>query len=123
MKLRHSAALALAGWYLMAPPASSDPLGGVDLDAPLAKWNIAGPHDTAVDCSTMQINMIKIAKSKFAANPSRANKIYGDAILSSQCMATDDPRLKEKQVCVEQVKSDGKGTEGDVGGRWISRDS
>jgi hypothetical protein len=37
MKLRHAAALALMGWYLLIPPTSRDyPMGNVD--APLSQW-------------------------------------------------------------------------------------
>ena len=55
MKLRHAAALALVGWYLMVPP----PIGKgemIDLKAPLAKWNHWGesPFKTEKDCYNWQ---------------------------------------------------------------------
>jgi len=37
VKPRHAAALALVGWYLMAPPIR--PGGGVDLKAPMSQWD------------------------------------------------------------------------------------
>jgi hypothetical protein len=46
MKLRHAAALALVGWYLMAPPMSSWPgTPWIDPNAPLSKWQFIGRID------------------------------------------------------------------------------
>jgi hypothetical protein len=41
MNARHSAAVALVGWYLLVPPVQTD-LGIVQIqaDAPLSKWSI-----------------------------------------------------------------------------------
>ena len=53
MTLRHAAALALVGWYLMVPPATA-PNGtkGAKLmtDAPLSRWFMHGSFDSAKQC-------------------------------------------------------------------------
>ena len=85
MNLRHAAALALVGWYLMVPPFQR---GGVNLDAPLRSWRLFGSYDTANDCEDDHLEMVE--KSKHAA-PS-------DHLIMelAQCIASDDLRLKEK---------------------------
>jgi hypothetical protein len=67
MKLGHTAALALAGWYLMVPPRVSDwPVLVYDTSAPLSKWHQGGSFDTAKvqrgyeeDCRTSASNCSK----------------------------------------------------------------
>jgi len=44
MKLRHSAALALVGWYLMTPPAIRGN------SAPFTEWGTAGTFDSGDEC-------------------------------------------------------------------------
>jgi hypothetical protein len=50
MTLRHAAALALVGWYLMVPPLSSD---GKEIDtaAKLSQWDARLRFDRASDCN------------------------------------------------------------------------
>jgi hypothetical protein len=47
MKLRHAAALALAGWYLMMPPMGN---GKVYATAPLSMWQTVVSVATLQDC-------------------------------------------------------------------------
>jgi hypothetical protein len=47
MSLRHNAALALVGWYLMVPPASGSKL-------PISQWEQLGNFDKIDDCEDMQ---------------------------------------------------------------------
>jgi hypothetical protein len=85
MKLRHAAALALVGWYLMVPPSQR---GGVSLDAPLRSWRSFGNYDTARDCED---DHLELAEKSKQATPS------GHLIVElAQCIASDDLRLKEK---------------------------
>lgn len=72
MKLSHAAALALVGWYLMLPPVSSD--GRIQKDAPLSDWYIFSSFDTKEACE-------------------KERQVSG---VSAICVASDDPRLKEK---------------------------
>jgi hypothetical protein len=47
MRLRHAAALALVGWYLMVPPTTD---GKIDNSAPLSQWDIRSSFDSAATC-------------------------------------------------------------------------
>ncbi len=54
-RLRHAAALALVGWYLMLPPMSGAispnlPSKELDTEAPLASWQNYRGFDTAKEC-------------------------------------------------------------------------
>jgi hypothetical protein len=51
MKTYHVAALALLGWYLMAPPYSW-PYNQGELSAPLSEWKILQRFDTATACES-----------------------------------------------------------------------
>jgi hypothetical protein len=86
MKLCRVATLALVGWYLMVPLPRSDSL---------AKWDRYGSFDSAVECATARESAIRagVADSKLMGLSSEEVK---RALLQSECIATDDPRLKEK---------------------------
>ena len=48
MNLRHAAALALVGWYLMSPPIQAFKESPVpELSAPLSQWTSVSAFDTA----------------------------------------------------------------------------
>jgi hypothetical protein len=49
MDLRHAAALALMGWYLMLPPYKAD-CQQVDTHSPLSAWTVARTFDSARGC-------------------------------------------------------------------------
>jgi hypothetical protein len=53
MKLRHAAALALTGWYLMVPPLIDS--SGIANQEPLSKWTILGTFDSGEDCESGRI--------------------------------------------------------------------
>jgi hypothetical protein len=82
MKPRHTAALALAGWYLMVPPMYGH--HEIDGDAPLSEWQIVESFDTAEKCSAYEV------KLKIRNSPRwRVKRVSLGA-----CIASDDPRLK-----------------------------
>jgi hypothetical protein len=56
MKLRHAAALALVGWYLMLPPISRD--GVVHAEARLTNWLNIGAYDSANDCEAARLRVL-----------------------------------------------------------------
>ena len=87
MNLRHTAALALAGWYLMGPPMNSDLK--VDDSAPISQWKIMLSFDTAAECEK------KRAQTLREIAPRKQDAPYSDIASASVCVATDDPRLKE----------------------------
>jgi len=76
MKVRHAAALALIGWYLMAPPSSLPTISSQGLEikedatAPLSKWKSVGTFLTQKECDAHRVGAFR-------------------------CVASDDPRLKK----------------------------
>jgi hypothetical protein len=85
MRPRHAAALALVGWYLMIPPSVS---GGFDSAAPLGKWFVYSSYDSAHECEGSKFLNHEALKQR--------NDHLKDAFEHAQCIATDDPRLKDK---------------------------
>jgi hypothetical protein len=54
MKFRHAAALALVGWYLIAPnrlPNSTEH----DVHAPLSQWTKLGKYATKDQCESLKL--------------------------------------------------------------------
>jgi hypothetical protein len=103
VKPRHAAALALVGWYLMVPPIPQDPLLLADPTPPLAVWFLKQSFDTAKECERArraedheaELEMHDIAKAHAIETQIERVQILMQSIFS-QCIATDDPRLKEK---------------------------
>ena len=91
MKTRHAAAFAVVGWYLITPP-STLPLN-VSYKAPLRKWRIVRGFDTADDCQDFLGTFSEDSQQKQALN--MLEPAYRDYMFA-ECIATDDPRLKEK---------------------------
>jgi hypothetical protein len=75
MKLHHTAALALTGWFLMRPPLphlNAHAIRRVNPAAPMARWTIVRTFPTQKECDAHR----------------------GDPW--ERCIASDDPRLKAK---------------------------
>jgi hypothetical protein len=92
MNLRHAAALALVGWYLMLPPTH----GGYShfyTDEPLRKWCRGDYSDTRAGCNQLQQQRIR---GFIAAGQKETIRLKdADYYALGQCVARDDPRLKE----------------------------
>jgi hypothetical protein len=88
MKLRHAAALAIVGWYLMIPPRTAHDHVTFDDHAPLASWFVFSAHDAAHECEGAKF--LNREAHKQSGDPMKA------ALDSAQCIAIDDPRLKGK---------------------------
>lgn len=110
MNPRHAAALALVGWYMMLPPMGSHfdavPIG--------PKWRIQGVFDKADQCQTEQQKWIEGARHSMTkelhvetteelnhlmdADDFRTSFTAAVAVWMFQvaCIASDDPRLKQK---------------------------
>jgi hypothetical protein len=88
---RHLTALALVGWYLMIPPSTLPPGGAYK--EPLRKWRIVQGFDTADDCQDFLGTFSEDSQQKQALN--MLEPAYRDYMFA-ECVATDDPRLKEK---------------------------
>jgi len=89
MNLRHAAAIALVGWYLMMPLTGRDyPMGNVD--APLTQW-VKRPtiYRTKEECEHVRDRQVRLKNAK---NRQLTVRFYKQA----QCVSADDPRLKEK---------------------------
>ena len=54
MKPRHTAALALVGWYLLVPPLVNAPYK-VDTEAPLTGWKVYQTFDTRDECDKSRL--------------------------------------------------------------------
>ena len=83
MKLRHAAALALVGWYLMVPPTHR--VNGQTIfedSAPLTSWRQVYAYETAKQCQD-EIDHLQTLPPEAA--------VHGD---HAQCVASDDSRLK-----------------------------
>ena len=97
MKPRHAAALALVGWYLMMPPllpqlseGEPDFFGHLPL-APLSQWTMIGSFDSVRGCIDAHVKLLRVRVMK-----SVNDKIQIEQAYSARCIASDDPRLKEK---------------------------
>ena len=99
MTLRHAAALAVIGWYLMMPPpywSKTNPR-----NAPLRQWTVFGRYDTAQEYADERTKMIRVQSmallSDLAEGVSDANRpSLSLNFKHAQCIASDDPSLKEK---------------------------
>jgi hypothetical protein len=91
--LRHAAALALVGWYLMCPPVRGTfPRLRIDTSAPLSQWDMAGSYDTAVACAAGHDRAVADLGS--ADEPDNNWRITRESFRLGLCIASDDPRLK-----------------------------
>jgi hypothetical protein len=96
MKLRHTAALALVGWYLMVPPYSEKPIPPTNLP-PLSKWSVYRRYNAPDECryarSAIADGFLEDAPPDFLQ---RFGNNFKSTFVRARCVATDDPRLKEK---------------------------
>jgi hypothetical protein len=108
MNPRHAAALALVGWYLMVPPmyrtADGDLLIG--LSRPLYNWTTSRTYDSAEECRQDAAllaqpkggpqNKVFFFSTEGIVTNDDAAAVIKLLTRHAQCIATDDPRLKEK---------------------------
>ena len=96
MNLRHAAALALVALYLMVPPYSERPIPPKDLP-PLSKWSIYHRYNTLDECrqvrSEITSGLLQDSPPDFLQ---RFGNNFKSAFARAKCVATDDPRLKDK---------------------------
>ena len=99
MKPPHAATLALVGWYLMVPPLRTY----TNNPRSFRHWSTEASFDSAADCETAAADwQARMRKARGCdRNP---NIVVGGEdcgpfelfLESYQCVATDDPRLKDK---------------------------
>ena len=95
MKPRHADVLAV-GWYLMTPPLSHTVRFEVDNNAPLSAWTIIRSFDKAENCEDYRSHELEKYRADAVTKPINVRQTFATALLFSQCIASDDPRLKSK---------------------------
>jgi len=67
-------------WLLLAPPLTNDSPPSADPHAPLSRWEVESPHESADECEQ--------ARREFQA-------LYEDALMFyAVCVSDRDPRLR-----------------------------
>jgi hypothetical protein len=105
LNLRHAAAIALSGWYLLVPPGSCRPEWvsqgkPMPCAAPLSEWIVTLSFSSHDKCDIERKADISYGNQEVAnANDSgdkmlveSTRKIYWRA-LTERCISTDDPRV------------------------------
>jgi hypothetical protein len=103
MNLRHAAALALVGWYLMIPPEvyPGPNSSRVLMPPPFDRtWRVKATFNSANDCEVARekhetdvaLALKSAIPKRYEAHPTLSSPIDDGAL----CIATDDPRLKGK---------------------------
>jgi len=94
MNLRHAAALALVGCYLMVPPSPQGLTKGIDVNAALSQWTVLQSFDTAAECEKRRAALIDKLVLMPANPTSQAQIDAPPEPFKATCVATDDQRLK-----------------------------
>jgi hypothetical protein len=97
---RHAAALALVGWYLMVPIQPAEQQLRMSDRPPLSKWFIFASYDSAERCEQERSKLAEDAIGRFGSEamvqPRMVEQAHAAQKYAAVCIATDDPRLKEK---------------------------
>ena len=98
VNLRHAAVLVLTSWYLLAPPLTSSDkeLERIAISAPLSYWVPYKEFDSMTACHTMELHFKMLAAQHLAKNDSEEARASAFRARNVRCVASDDPRLKEK---------------------------
>jgi hypothetical protein len=104
MDLRHVAGFALVGWYLMVPPIHWSVSGPASIarhsttmnpSDPLSKWVIVASFDIASKCEHDKVSFWRRSKADLdSVDPDK--RAWAEAASEARCVASEDPRLKEK---------------------------
>jgi hypothetical protein len=93
MNPRHASALALVGWYLMVPPLTNNGTR-TDAHAALSTWQVLKSLASAPKCEAEKNQLQHDANTQ--PNKDKNTLLAQYMAAHSQCIASDDPRLKEK---------------------------
>jgi hypothetical protein len=105
MKLRHTGARSLVGWYFMLPPLQFVGPGNVpysvaivDDAAPLSRWLPTMTFKTLQECDNFSTRLARNMREsvKTERDKKDVETLIGIWLGKYQCIASDDPRLKEK---------------------------
>ena len=93
MNLRHAAALALVGWYLMIPPTRGAP-AEILYHAPISLWEVSDQYDSKVECQNSLKEIVKNAQHNSDQCTNGDCAVTVAQLAGGRCMAFDDLRLK-----------------------------
>jgi hypothetical protein len=95
MKLRHTAALVLTGWYLIVPFASK---GKIFDDRPLSQWKKLQSLNTKSECEALSADLYNPRiDEKMRSDPKvgpEGYKLFRQYMRDMQCISNKDPCLK-----------------------------
>lgn len=83
----HNWILALAGWYLIAPPAINGDLNQLATGAPIRNWQVIHSFATAKECA-QNLTALRNFSAQDPTFPSGNLRLQ-----MSFCIASDDPRF------------------------------
>lgn len=89
MKCEYAAALALVGWYLIAPPLINNDPERLVTNAPIGAWQVIRSYESVAACEKD-----RTADFMFFLNPKRKEPQQTRTRIQMEfCIATNDPRL------------------------------
>ena len=91
MNLRHAAALAFVGWYLLLPPPGKDPKTTIDTSWPLRYWFKSQTFKSKAECEKTKIGLINLPRD--LSKPEDRGDLEGEK--AGLCVSDEDPRLKQ----------------------------
>ncbi|HEY2484177.1 MAG TPA: hypothetical protein VGI36_03465 [Candidatus Binataceae bacterium] len=97
MNVRHAAALALVGWYLMVPPPTLRRYPNpIDKTQPMSSWKKIGQLDSDDDCHRALKRLVYEGEKPGDTPATLLRQAVPDDLKSwwAQCIPSDDPRLK-----------------------------
>jgi len=92
MKLRHTATLALMGWYLMVPQFIGST--GIADQEPISAWQRFGPYKSESDCTKSKSKWQDFLKAPYAGNDTTQEQALM-AFQKALCVSENDPRLEK----------------------------
>jgi hypothetical protein len=121
MNLRHAAAVALVGWYLMVPPLG--PNGSIDPNAPLSRWEQYEGHDNAAACEVAHSQLLDLAdviqRRVQKSEESLTQKLNG--ISREQVENANPDKLKEFERKLDEARAGVKRIQNYVDGDRASK--
>ena len=93
MNLRHAAALALVGWYLMIPPTRGAP-AEILYHAPLSEWEVGQVWHSKAECENTLKEITRDAQHDSDQCTNGDCAVTVGQFANGRCMASDDPQLK-----------------------------
>ena len=93
-RVRHAAALALVGWYLMMPTPAPETF--MTVTPPVGRWDHLGTYDNEKECDHALDEMSRKSEREGFEMKGFSPEALRHSGALAKCISTDDPRLKEK---------------------------